>query len=481
MPELVPANHYLNVGPGGTFKRSGSVQTTPQDVDAMLERIARQEPPRVAIHFHGGVVSEAKGLAVAARLNPVYHQAGAYPITVVWETGLVETITNNLKTVNNTELFNKIVNYAIQQAAKWLGASVGARGPGQPMSIAEIDAARRSDAEMEEMDALARGPGGVETEADVVAAEPEIEAELQLEIESDPDIARLLEEEGPDREAIDDKVLSEVDAQGQRGLGTALTIAKIVVRVVSRVLKRYVAKRDHGVIPSVVEEVLREAYGAKVGEWVWSGMKTAGGDMWKANAGPVDESSHAGTYLFEGLLRLQAKRPELKIDVIGHSAGSIPIAKMLEAAGQRYPGFRVRNVILLAPAANADVFQKGFIANQAHFDDFRMFTMQDELERSDHLVPGVYPRSLLYLVSGIFEGEADSPVVGMRRHTTGEPPYDVSPFIEVSHFLAQKDQRLVLSKTAVDAAQGLRSLAAGHGEFDNDPTTLASLTAIIAR
>jgi len=260
-----------------------------------------------------------------------------------------------------------------------------------------------------------------------------------------------------------------------------VTVTKLVVRVVSRTLKRFVSNRDHGVIPTVVEEVMREAYVAQVGEWIWSGMKTAAENMWKPNVGPVDQSSHAGTYLLEGLATLQAERPDLRIDLIGHSAGSISIAHMLEAAAERHSGFHVRNLILLAPAASADVFERGIRANEALFDTFRMFTMEDALECKDHLVPGVYPRSLLYLISGILDGEADSPVVGLRRHTTGQAPYDRSPFIQLSHFLAQPENRVVLSKTRDDAGEGLRTGSAKHGDFDNDEQTLASLTAIIAK
>src|SRR4051812_17595025 len=144
MPDEMPPHHFVNIGPEGTFKPSGAVHTTPEDVDAILDHIGNASTRKVAIHFHGGLVKEAKGLALAGRIIPTYENGGAYPITVVWESGVLETVTRNLSTVNQTKLFNKLVNYAIRHAAKWLGASVGARGPGQPMSMAEIAAARGS-------------------------------------------------------------------------------------------------------------------------------------------------------------------------------------------------------------------------------------------------------------------------------------------------------------------------------------------------
>ena len=176
MPDPIASDHFVNIGPRGTFEPSGAVQSEPADVDRILENVREHPSQKVAIHFHGGLVSEAKGLELAARLIPTYEAGGAYPITVVWESGLVETVKTRLAAVNETRLFNKLVNYAIRHAAKWLGASVGARGAGEPMSIAEIETARASDAEMDQMDARARGPGGVQTEEDVEAAAPEIES-----------------------------------------------------------------------------------------------------------------------------------------------------------------------------------------------------------------------------------------------------------------------------------------------------------------
>ena len=50
---------------------------------------------------------------------------------------------------------------------------------------------------------------------------------------------------------------------------------------------------------------------------------------------------------------------------------------------------------------------------------FRMFTMTDDAERKDGLLPVVYPRSLLYFVSGLLEtgpdgkGEPGDPLVGL--------------------------------------------------------------------
>src|SRR3954454_22663431 len=180
--------HFVNIGPDGTFKPSGAVHSTPADVDRILGE--RRGAAKVAVHFHGGLVSEAKGLALAARLIPTYERGGAYPVTIVWETGLLETVRRNLAQVSQTKLFDKLVDLAIRQAAKRLGAGVGARGPGQEMSLTEVRAARASDAEMEQMDIRAKG--GADVAGDVDALAGDIEADLQADVEADPELVALL-------------------------------------------------------------------------------------------------------------------------------------------------------------------------------------------------------------------------------------------------------------------------------------------------
>jgi hypothetical protein len=126
------------------------------------------------------------------------------------------------------------------------------------------------------------------------------------------------------------------------------------------------------------------------------------------------------------------------------------------------------------------MFEYGIRGHRDRFENFRMFLMDDALERRDKLAPGVYPRSLLYFVSGALEGEADALILGLHRHTTGAPPYDGEPGSLVHEYIAEDPSRLVLSRTADGSPAGMRSAASRHGDFDDDSSTLASLTAIIS-
>jgi hypothetical protein len=111
--------------------------------------------------------------------------------------------------------------------------------------------------------------------------------------------------------------------------------------------------------------------------------------------------------------------------------------------------------------------------------------LSDELERADHLppvythLPPIYTRSLLYLVSGLFEEGADIPLVGMQRYYSGQAPYDI-PEVQASlrYLLDPLKQRTVWS--TVNAGSGLSSSATTHGHFYQDIFTSDSLRYIIA-
>jgi len=73
------------------------------------------------------------------------------------------------------------------------------------------------------------------------------------------------------------------------------------------------------------------------------------------------------------------------------------------------------DVIFLAPAVTYDQFDATLANHQSRIAHFRSFGMTDDWEIADRLLPVVYPRSLLYFVSGLLEETIDEPLVGMER------------------------------------------------------------------
>ena len=106
--------------------------------------------------------------------------------------------------------------------------------------------------------------------------------------------------------------------------------------------------------------------------------------------------------------------------------------------------------------------------------------MSDPVELADVLVLLVYPHSLLYLVSGIFEDEIDTPLLGMQRYYTGEAPYNVQDVLSsFAYFNVPQLQRIVWSLAT--GGDGLSSGVKKHGNFYSDKDTLNSLGYILAK
>src|ERR1051326_6028432 len=111
------------------------------------------------------------------------------------------------------------------------------------------------------------------------------------------------------------------------------------------------------------------------------------------------------------------------ITLVGHSTGAVYINNLINRAAQALPNTKF-NVVLLAPASRMDDFALVLGKHNNSIANFRMFSMTDASEAKDHLLGIIYPRSLLYFISGVLEGEADVPIVGMNRFLVDETVFD---------------------------------------------------------
>src|SRR5688572_5433604 len=99
--------YYLNVGPGGTFKPSGKPQfdSIPQDVDNIISHLKPGNQKKIVLYFHGGLVNLDSGMDSAVRMTSLIETTTQFhPISVVWETGLIETLNSNLSEIYRTRL-----------------------------------------------------------------------------------------------------------------------------------------------------------------------------------------------------------------------------------------------------------------------------------------------------------------------------------------------------------------------------------------
>jgi len=468
--------NFVNVGPGGTFESSGDHVTYATQIDALFQHLQVTGAQSLAVHFHGGLVNEAAGVDVAMKMVPVYKAAGAVPLTFVWETGLMETFRDNLLKIHETALYQKLLKWLLRRAAQRFGG-FGGRGAGVSIPMAEIKNELAKAKPFESYDDRATGKGAAArgsvavNEADLYRLKSELQAEFQEDVAGDEVVVAEVE-------ALAGRT---VDAQS-RGLIEGLKLAKLLAAVAYRVIRRHIRGRDHGFYPTVVEELLRELYLADLGAWVWGRMKDKAAAMWLPNDGLSGDERRVGSYVLEKLAALQTAQPAFRIDLVGHSAGSIAICAMLRAAAARGVALRVNTIAFLAPAGRSELGVAELARHANRCKQFRCYTMADEYEREDSLVPGVYTRSLLYFISGVLEpDEVDAPIMGMARHASGKGAFKSGPAADWAAYMSAH-HRLVLSDSTVlnpGAIVGRRTASHSHGGFDDDGPTRESLTELL--
>ena len=187
------------------------------------------------------------------------------------------------------------------------------------------------------------------------------------------------------------------------------------------------------------------------GTALWSEMKE--------NAAAMTAGAGAGlAILYEHLAGRQAKPWPLRLHLVGHSAGCIALAHLIDFLFRRE--VRVESVSFLAPAIRVDAFDSLVAPRLADgtVARYQQFHLTGKAEEDDPTC-GPYRRSLLTLVSESFEGGRRTPILGIKRYFDA---YDDLP-----------------AGTTAHGAPGPASTATTHGGFDDDPATLAQVVAFI--
>lgn len=501
MPPVARANgHVIETAADGRLK------TPKREVDAIVAALSSES--KIVLHFHGGLVSASAGRRIAESLGPTYTSAGAYPVFFVWHSGLLETLQGNLKKIAAEEAFGLLEKWVTKFAVGKLQQEPGSRGltiaapsdyelalelarrreGGEPFddfdvpnSVSELDPQEQAEFEQ----ALANDPEARSVTAGIVDAaleEDEIDTSRGIELTRRRSQKTLMSPEVVaefQREA-------EREADGQKGLISAALLARKGAHVLLRVVQRFRHDNDHGLYPTVVEEILREFYLGNVGAHIWAAMKGETKETFDA-----DPPTRGGRYFMSQLGELLRKGKELEVTLVGHSTGAVFIDNLLrhveqmrgDAAEALPLDFRFKNVIFLAPACTFEDFASTAQHQKQLFERFRMFTMSDESERKDHLLSIIYPRSLLYFISGVLETEADGsstpakPLVGLNRYYTTAATTPEALVLGRKFVLAEKT-RVVWSPSS--GGDGLSANALSHGAFDDDSDVRKSLAYLIS-
>jgi hypothetical protein len=380
------------------------------ELQELFKAAAAQSAKQIVVHFHGGLIDKESGLEAASKLKPIYEAAGAFPIFFVWESGWKEIVEQQIPVIFREKIFQRI----LVTVSRYCKAKVdGAADPEQARSEGALTDTPESKI-LEEIQK--RTPfAGTEpdlTEDSLVTPEESARIEQMLSENTGFTIDAEVVANDPDSTLMSDELVprtepgnGEVD---RGGVTTVLLIGRCAI-VIGRVIKRFVKKRHHGFYLTIVEEILRGFYLGSVGKFFWNEMKK---NIDNAFGFAPD---CGGTAFVAGMSQVLTANPELKVTLVGHSAGSIYACRLLRGLPAQLPDSVRLNLILVAAAIDVKSFAETLRAVGDRIEGFRSFGMSDERERVDAIFGRLFPSSLLYFVSGVLEDESDMPLVGMER------------------------------------------------------------------
>ena len=512
MPAAPP--HIIHTEDGRLSNARPGATTSPEAVRTLIAQALTANEPTLVLHFHGGLVNQASGRQIAARLATVYEAAGRYPIFFVWEAGLIESIQNNLRDILKDKLFQQGVKKLTRWLLKQLPAAAGLRGAGGVVDVAALESEydRWFAGTRQSLPSALHPATGVkptlrsaQEPADEVQLATEIQVELEFDLEFKTQMQEIHDSITPAQLAnpaqkesgigaivspVSEIAPAQVDqafnvSPQARGVFSLAKLAIFLAKTLHRVVARFRAGRDHGVYTTIVEELLAGLYVDKIGGVIWRQMKKDTIDAFD------DPAFCAGAALVREITTQQAQSGKRfrRIVLIGHSTGAVFISNFLDHAAPLLPDAQF-DVIFLAPAVSYQRLQRTLGVHGPRIANVRRFGMQDETEANDVLVPIIYPRSLLYFVSGLLESTEDDyplrlpdmPLVGMQRFSTLADVFTPAEFPEiegVEQFLGGYTRHSVWSITDPGGLDGNRSSSQKHGDFDNDEATVTSLKYIL--
>jgi len=199
-------------------------------------------------------------------------------------------------------------------------------------------------------------------------------------------------------------------------------------------------------------------------------------DEMKENALAASSPGGAAQLVAQQLLALAKALPGLEIHLVGHSAGSIFLAPMVELLSGGRAGRPIETCSLWAPACTMELFKSAYLPalKSQRLRSLALYALDDKTEQADNCAR-IYNKSLLYLVSNAFEAQQRIP--GFR---SGTPLLGMQRFIEADADLKalfkSKAHQLIY---APDPGPAPRSDATHHGDFDDDEATVQSTFARI--
>lgn len=474
---MLDKSHHIDLVDG---EFSGTTRT---DLATAFDALrASDTPDHLVVHFHGGLVGRQSAHETATEhLQGAIEAGGGYPLFVVWNSDLKTSLTANLLQILQDPVLHRLVKRILQAVlSKYAEKLTGGRGAEDDLQLGSLVAIPD---DLETVEEYARMQTyGKQPEAEHASDERAVRAALEQDAEliaaerqaaGEPDSAARAVGGKRTPSIIDAALVTEIRSEhnaapdGTRAgvVGTAIVLARYGYKIFSAVMKRLLAKRDHGVYTTIVEEIARTIYVDSLGAVVWSTIKNDTRDAFRnPDAGGSALVDEIGAWW----------QPGRRVTLIGHSTGAIYIGHILQDWVSKLPAEVQADVIFLAPACTFDFMYEYRNAFEAGARKVIVFGLSDGIESGYWEVP-LYKGSLLYMVSGLLEPtEVDMPIVGMQRYYQGGP-YSDHELVTVRDALIDE---VVWAITGSGAPGGRASDANKHGNFEGDKM-LASITALV--
>lgn len=211
-------------------------------------------------------------------------------------------------------------------------------------------------------------------------------------------------------------------------------------------------------------EGVPELQSGPVGWGLWAAVKQS--------AALASAPGGGARYVGERLAQFCAEnRGRVSMHAAGHSAGAIFHSHFIPTARELgVPSFA--SLQLLAPALRVDGFRSQLLPMvDRDINKITVYTMNMQAENADNCFQ-IYRKSLLYMVSQIFEPEDDAPILGLEQSIRNDPELTVAFGLTPG---VPGCVEVVWSPTESDAHPDCRSRATSHGGFDNDTDTMNSV------
>ena len=225
----------------------------------------------------------------------------------------------------------------------------------------------------------------------------------------------------------------------------------------------------------LTDPIIEKTIGRPFARPLWSEMKE--------NAELAAESGRGGDLLTDALCSLFSSwGDKFELHLIGHSAGSIILGRLLGNLAQKGLADSVKSVHLYAPACTVAFANRHYAPQAGIMSRLHLDIMGEQREQDDN-VAFIYQKSLLYFVSNALEADLRMPILGLENvynphysgwdgsSSTAEALANWRNAVEISKL---KDRLTVHNEEKIITRRGngtdllMKTESISHGGFDNN-------------